>query len=448
MVAQEVSVMRLFTRWVALLLPTAILIGCGGGGGGPDAGGVDVLNQKASMEGIVLDVDGESAQAGGVAFVVEETGARTTTGVDGSFAFDELPEGEVNLVLDTANSLALSPEFSDAADDVTDDEKDEDEADDSDDENDKDEAADDSERDDRRIRIRRVRRGELIIIHIRIVSRRIVDVRIVRPADDVDGGCEVHERELELEMRRTDANTDPDMEGEVELSIESNCDQEFEVEVEDATVGDILEAVVINPDDEEDSLGFRVVELDGDAEWKIDTGDGQSLPFGKTRITGLGMHRVVVRDADGVDLLRTRIPRFHDGDPDCFFVYGRARLIPKVEGVAGWVGIAARGCIPNDRDRLIKQLFRVYGEGLMPGRAYDIFLEDPDDPGTLVVIRTMTANRDGEVDLAYNTGEGDRLPLGAGTIRVLVGKEVQIRVAATDRIVLRGKVPMLMDGQG
>ncbi len=439
--------MRQITRWVTLLLPTALLIGCGGGGGGAPSG-LDVLNQSASLEGVVLDVDGESAQAGGVAFTVEETGEQALTGVDGAFYFDELPEGEVNLVLDTANSLALKPDLSDASDDLddADDEKDEEEADDDDSSDDEDEAADDSERDDRRIRIRRVRRGEVIIIYIRIVNRRIVDIRIVRPADDDGDGCEIHERELELEMRRTDANTDPDMEGEVELSIESNCDQEFEVEVEDATVGDILEAVVINPEDEEESLGFRVVELDGDAEWKIDTGDGQALPFGKTRITGLGRHRVVVRDAEGVDLLRTRIPPFGDGDPNCFFLYGRNRLIPQVDDVAGWVGIAARGCVPNDRDRLVQQLFRVYGEGLIPGRAYNIFLEDPDDPGTLVEIRSMTANRDGEVDLAYNTAEGDRLPLGAGTIRVLVGKEVQIRAAATDRVILRGKVPMLMGG--
>lgn len=286
--------MRRFLTWTAFVVPALCLIGCGGGGG-TDQGG-ESAGVFAAMQGVILDVDGETAQAGGVPLVVVETGEQAVSNADGSFDFNNLPDGDFTLALDDNTSAQLAPSFGSTS--AEDDERDE---------GDEDDAADGSERRNRSVRIRRVRRGDTLFIQIRIEGGRIIEIRITRPDDDGDGGGE---REIEIAMHKTQANEDPDMEGELELSLEANGDQEFEVEVEDATVGDLLEVVVIDPDDNEASLGVRAVELDGDAEWKLDTGDGDELPFGVERLTQLEGHRVVVRDINGVNLLRARIPEF------------------------------------------------------------------------------------------------------------------------------------------
>jgi hypothetical protein len=435
--------MRQLAILLACALPTLCLIGCGGGGdlaapteGGPDLG-------AATIEGMVLDVDGESALVAGVPLMCDETGEIVTSGPDGSFHFDALPEGDVTLSLATGGPVAGSRYVSRSDDGESDEGDEEEEADDDDSDVDRDEAGDDTERSDRRVKIRRVRRGDRLFIQIRIRGGVIIEIRLTR-GGDADGSGGSGERELEIQMVKTEANDDPDMEGELELSVEANGDHEFEVEVEDATPGDLLEAVVIDPDGEEDSLGFRAVELDGDAEWKLDTGDGDELPFGVEGLGQLEGHRVVVRNVDEVDLLRARIPilpRRDDERDFCFRIRARARLVPQVDDVHGHVAMAARGCVDGDERRLLRQIFKIEAEGLTHGQEVEFFLEDPDEPGTLVSLGTIIANRMGEAGITFDTDDGDELPFGVATIRGLTGLRVQVRDDVTGDVLLEGRVP-------
>ena len=427
---------RIFT-WIAVALPALCLVGCGGGGEAPagDSEGVST----ATMEGVILDVDGESAQSGGVPLIIAETGEQAVSAADGTFAFENLPEGDFTLAIDenAPGAAQLAPSFArTSVGDERDDEEGDDETDD---------AADDTERGDRSVRIRRVRRGDTLFIQIRIEGGRIIEIRITRPdRDDEPPSAGGGERELEIMMHKTDANTDPDMQGEVELSLEANGDQEFEVEVEDATTGDLLEAVVIDPEDNEDSLGFRAVELDGDAEWKLDTGDGDALPFDVEHLRELEGYRVVVRDDQGVDLLRARIPDLppHGDDMDarCFRLRARARLRPHVDGVRGYVAARAAGCRIEGEIRFLRQVFKIAGEGFDVGQEIEFFLEDPDNEGTLVSLGTVLANADGEAEIVFDTHDGDELPFGVASIRELRGLAVQVRDDVTGDILLSSRV--------
>ncbi len=433
--------MRHVAILIACAIPALCLIGCGGGGdlAAPTETGATL--GAATLEGMVLDVDGESSLVAGVPLMCDETGEVVTSSADGSFHFADLPEGDITLSLATGGPVAGSRYVS-RSDDGEDAEEEE-EADDDDVDGDKDEAGDDSERSDRRVKIRRVRRGDRLFIQIRIRGGVIIEIRFTR-GDDEDGSGGSGERELEIQMVKTEANEDPDMEGELELSVEANGDHEFEVEVEDATPGDLLEAVVINPDGREDSLGFRAVELDGDAEWKLDTGDEDELPFGVDGLGKLQGHRVVVRDADEVDLLRARIPLLPRRDDErdfCFRIRARARLVPHVEGVKGYVAMGAAGCVEGDERRLIRQIFRIEAAGLTRGQEVEFFLEDPDDPGSLVSLGTVIADRMGEAGVKFDTDDGDELPFGVATIRALTGLRLQVRDDVTGDVLLTGRVP-------
>ena len=436
--------MRHLAILVACAIPALCLIGCGGAGGelatptetGPDLG-------AATLEGTVLDVDGESSLVAGVPLMCDETGEVVTSGADGSFHFSDLPEGDVTLSLAPGGPVAGSRYVSRSDDGEDAEEEEEEEVDDDAADDDEDEAGDDTERSNRRVKIRRIRRGDRLFIQIRIRGGVIIEIRVTR-GDDDDGSDGSGERELEIKMVKTEANEDPDMEGELELSVEANGDHEFEVEVEDATPGDLLEAVVIDPDGREDSLGFRAVELDGDAEWKLDTGDEDELPFGVEGLGQLEGHRVVVRDADDVDLLRARIPilpRRDDERDFCFRIRARARLVPQVDDVRGYVAMAARGCVDGDERRLLRQLFKIEAEELSRGQEVEFFLEDPDDPGTLVSLGTVIANRMGEAGVSFDTDDGDDLPFGVATIRALTGLRIQVRDDVTGDVLLTGRVP-------
>lgn len=418
--------MRRYWTSLVLLAPALGLAGCGAGGAAP----LGAEPEAATLQGLVLDVDGDSAATAGITLVCEETGETVTSGPDGTFAFDALPEGDVTLALGGTLAKALAASTRPSLDDESDD-----------DDTAEDDAGDDTERSDRHVRIRRIRRGDRVVVHVRIVDGRIVDIRFWRHGRDdaPDGG----EREIEIEMHKTDANDDPDMTGEIELAFEADGDQEFEVEVEDAEVGLLLEAVVIDPDGNEDSLGFRAVELDGDAEWKLDTGDGDDLPFGVAHLARLEKHLVVVRNADGVALLGARLPDFPPrGDlrDRCFRLRGRARLVPELDGVRGFTELRAAGCFEDRELVRLRQVMLIAARGLGEGREVEFFVADPDN-GQLTSLGTVVTGADGGAFLVFDTMDGDDLPFGAQTVRELTGLDVEVRDDVTGDVLLHGQMP-------
>ena len=404
------------------------------GGGGADAAAFD-SGPVSKLDGTILDIDGDSDQRAGVSLTLVETGEVVTSNADGAFTFTALPEGDVTLAFADAPGVGKPSALQEASDaDAA--EREDDAAD-----GEKDDAGDDSERGDRWVRIRRIRLGESLRIEIRIVAGRIVHVRVIRPEIDhpTDDPC-AGERELELAMHRSRLNDDPDMEGELEMSLECNGDQEFEVEVEDATTGNLLEAVVISPDLEEHSLGWRAVELDGDAEWKLDTGDGDALPFGVRHLGRLENHGVVVRDEEGTILLFVRIPELPPYDETCGRVRGISRLHSNVEGAYGVSVLRAAYCIADEILTIERQVFLMGARGLEPGTNVAFYVQHPRTDEMARVGRAKV-DRGGSVVIVFDTMKGDDLPFGVATIRGLMDLRVQLRVAETGRVLLYGKTP-------
>lgn len=409
-----------------------VLAACGGGAG---EGGL-LGDTSAKIEGVVLDVDGDSDLSANVPLQIVETGEIAVTDENGAFTFTEVPEGDVTLVLATPDVLPASAENDGKPGDEEDDAAGDDE-DDTDGEDD--EADDDHERRDREVIIRRIRRGDTVRIDIRIRGRQIIDITLTRTRNDEGDVC--WQRELEIEMTRTDGNPDADMEGEVELEVDCEPCQKFEVEVEDATPGDILVAVVIDPDGNEDVLGEREVEADGDAEWRLDTCNEDDLPFGYERLTALGKHGVCVRTEDGRNLLCARIPAFPTHDDDrCFHLRGRRRLLSSSDDLQGGVAVDVRGCL----DEGFRQVLRIAGKGFEVGQEIEFFMEDPDDLGQLVSLGTVLANEEGLADIEFDTADGDELPFGVETLRSLVGMRIEVNDDVTGELLLFGRVPGLL----
>lgn len=150
------------------------------------------------------------------------------------------------------------------------------------------------------VQVHRVRDGEHLHVRLRIRDGRLERSDVSRSEHD--------EREAEVAMMRTAANDDADMKGKIEVEVRDDR-QRFEVEVEHATPGRDLEAVVIAPDGAEDTLGTLTVDANGEAGWEINTSDGGLLPFGAADVTNLEGYQVVVRDAiGGTDLLTGLVP--------------------------------------------------------------------------------------------------------------------------------------------
>lgn len=379
-------------------------------GGGADHGEVQAVVKPPQLDGVVLDVDGETALVAGIALQLEETGETAVSDAAGTFTFLDVPEGDLTVSLTNASASFLRVrEFeADRADRTCDRQSD-------------------------AVRIWRVKSGERIRVEVRIEEKRIVEARVVRENDG--------KRELELEMRRTPQNTDPDMEGEVELAIDAAGCQMFEVEVENADPKDTLVAVVIHPgNDEEDRLGIRTVEPDGDAEWRLNTCNGDDLPFGVDSLLDLEGYGVEVRDREGTPLLRARIP---DLPPygNCFRVRGAARLRSWVDPIGGYVRYRVVGCVPT----WLRQRFVLAAHGLDAWQEVEFFLEDPDHPGTLVSIGTLLANKRGQARLVFDTRLGDDLPHDVATIKPLIGMQIQVRDDVTGELLLSGRVPQPLE---
>mgnify|MGYP001812752194 CR=1 FL=1 len=278
--------MRSAVPWLPASLSLLLLLAACGGGGGSPVGGAAA---PALLSGGVTAVDGSTSDVSGVALRLRETGEQVVSSADGSFVFRAGAAGDVTVELDDGSEVP-GPTDDASGDD-----------------------ADDSvEGEARCVRIRDVRDGERIDVRIRIRDDRIERVDIARrDANGTDG-----ERELEIDMRRGPGADDRDMEGEVELEIDPRGES-FEVEVEYATPGRVLRAVVIDLSGAEDDLGTRTVDVLGEAEWERETRDGQRLPFGVPSVVDLLGYEVQVRDADtGAVLLQITLPSMPDFPAD------------------------------------------------------------------------------------------------------------------------------------
>ncbi|MDF1701828.1 MAG: hypothetical protein P1V36_11785 [Planctomycetota bacterium] len=265
----------------ALLLAAA----CGGGGAG---GAGELITGKAVISGGVSAVDGDSTNVAGVELVLRETGERVFSDTSGRFGFESAAGGDLTVVLERA-ALLTAGDDDDAGDD---------------------DADDGVEGSDHSIRIRDVLPGERVELRLRIRDGRLERIDMARGDDSEDTG-----RELEIDMTPSAENDDPAMRGEVELEMDAEGES-FEVEVEYAAPARALRVLVLDGMGGSEDLGVRVVDLEGEAEWELETEDGDRLPLGVVSVTELAGFEVQVRDADtDVLLLSVMLPEMPAGTP-------------------------------------------------------------------------------------------------------------------------------------
>lgn len=134
------------------------------------------------------------------------------------------------------------------------------------------------------------------------------------PAASAAGGDdEDDDGESRLRGRARLAPTEPGLEGYVEVRSRPEKGRErFKIEAEHLAPGRRVEFFV------EDSVasgvftsyGTLAADVEGEAELKLRTEDGQALPAGATRVTELTGLRVEVRDpTDGTVLLAGTVPQ-------------------------------------------------------------------------------------------------------------------------------------------
>ena len=294
--------MRPFTTTLALAA-LALLAACGGSTGGTEAG-----LGGGTVTGRIVEIDNDASSLAGVRFTMRQTGETVTSGADGGFQFSGAAPRSFTLALVSApRSTKRTTRSDDDSDDSDDDDSDDsdDDDDDSGDDNDIDDG-DDSTEDE--VEVHRVGDGEHVHVRIRIRDGKIVRVEVSR--------SDRSEREVEIFMERSVSSDDADIKGKLELEARDDREK-LEVEVEHATPLRELEAVVIDPDLVEASLGSRVVGPLGKVEWERNTGDGDALPFDIEAVSALEGYRVEVRDAtDATVLLHVTVPELPTTVPD------------------------------------------------------------------------------------------------------------------------------------
>jgi hypothetical protein len=165
------------------------------------------------------------------------------------------------------------------------------------------------------------------------------------------------------------------------------------------------------------------------------------LPLGARSVDELAGFSVEVRlAATGATLLTGEVPALPDGVATFGDApapggrgRGRAELTAHFMGLEGHIEIRSR---PEEGE----QRFKMEAEHLAPGERVAFLIEDPDAPGTLVVLAQVAADGEGEAEVS--TQDGLPMPLGATDVADLVGLEV--RVVRGEELLLSGTVPQLV----
>lgn len=407
------------------------LAACGGGGGGGGGGSTG----SATLAGSVVAVNGSSTNLGGIQLYNPNSGKTVTTASDGSLSFGTVPTGTLTLRLSSTPAarvavLAGETEGGDDGGGGIDDDVNDDQGDDANDTDGADDGDNDDTGDDD-CDTTGVADGETVSVQLAIRNGVIESVQF--------GQSHADERECEGNLTRCDSSDDPDVTGSVRA--ESRLDsQRLRVEVEHATAGRSLKAVVVDGDGVEASLGTRTVGLDGTAEWKLDTAMGDVLPFGKSLAGDLVGFHVEVRDAANaaISLVCGTIPSLPNtaGDHTHTDRIGREGL-PRVTAP---VGSEAHVSIQHRTGHEAGDRFEVDVEHLAIGTVVKVRLESPMTPGTFVLIGTLTVGDEHSGEFELSTRDGDTLPFGVASVEALVGLHIHLD-SSTDALLFSGVVP-------
>jgi hypothetical protein len=213
--------------------------------------------------------------------------------------------------------------------------------------------------------------------------------------------------------------------------------QRILVEIEDLPSGVVYEVVLTNPATQtSETIGSITTRENGKGRLRLDSKDGDAMPFGVGSLAELTGFEVAVRDPDGVVVLAGVVatPRV-DGPRD-----GEAK---------------GKSCLTNAdpaspiRGKIEVKLEEDGGEeievevrGLTPGEVYSVVLTKAD--ATTETIGEIAANPRGRGELEIETDDGGTLPLGATSLADLVGVKLTI-VDAAGSVLLEGTIPAIGD---
>jgi len=235
--------------------------------------------------------------------------------------------------------------------------------------------------------------------------------------DDDDDHADRRPARGRAALMRADTSPFADASGRVEVE-RKHGEEELEIEAEHLDAGTAVEFFLADEGGTMTSVGAAEADDGGEAEIEFETDDGDPLPLGAASVDELAGRRVEVRlAADGTLILFGEVPeattaaRKLRGRTDVRDLASRARCRVRalVDGRAG-------------RERLDVDLKAVASGGAEA----ELFVDD--GGGSMVLAGTVALRGSGRGRLRYDTRKGDRLPLGAASLRDLEGRDFEIRV--------------------
>ena len=168
---------------------------------------------------------------------------------------------------------------------------------------------------------------------------------------------------------------------------------------------------------------------EGDAEFKVDTKHGDSLPFGAS-LADLAGTALEVHDASGAVALSGTFPGFASHGPK-----GKADLVADVPGARGRIEEEFKA---GDSHHGPESKLKIKLEGLEGDSDYSLWGIEPATL-TLTQFGTVTTKKDGKAEFSVDTHHGDSLPFGA-SLEDLAGTTLEVR-DASGAVVLHGTFP-------
>ncbi len=248
---------------------------------------------------------------------------------------------------------------------------------------------------------------------------------IVKEPDEHVGHCP---------LSRPEAAADPDAEGVLKLESREGRIV-IKVRVEGLDSGAVYGITLTNPaDGVTETIGMVTIDEEGGGRFKIDTAEGDAVPFGATDLAALVGFKVAVKSADGVVVLAGTVcpaetredGEEHGADEPCEANLARPEPAPDAD---------ATGEVEIEGEEL-----EVEVERLAPLTAYDVVLIQPGDGGASATIGQVKTGEGGRGELEFEAEEGAALPFGKTKISELVGHGVEVK-DATGAVVLKGAIP-------
>jgi len=410
---------RILTILSSALL-TLPLAACGGAG--DPIGAVS----SAQLQGSIVELDGQTLQRDGVDIRIVETGDHIMTSGDGSFAFPDLEPGWYTLAFGGTAVSALALEEAPAGEAGTGEKESEE---------DEDELG--------RPRCEIDGEGPVVIVKVVLESGEVVRWSKSRPG----------RRFVRARLERC---TDADVRGQVRVAWREGGEVQamgFRVCGLAAGAG----AILYLRDGKQENAEWQLVDdasadAEGCATFSYHNLEG-GLPLDKESVDALAGYAIEIRDTEGNCLVKGEIPALpekveRDGEPEVDLpeakppVYGKDRLIAKVDGVFGAVAISRWG--ERDLDR-----FEMFAGGLGEGEQVKFQIRRRESEEWVTFATPTAAERDRE-GVGYvaivDTEWSGALPLDAESVEQLEG--LGVRVVRTtgegEQVILIGEIPNLI----